>query len=185
MKDGFIPKHGNYKELLSYKKSLIVYDATVCFCKRFFHKYDRTIDQMVQAARSGKQNIIEGGMASATSKETEIKLVNVARASQEELLEDYHDYLRTHNLQLWDKDSKAARAVRKLAYATDESYETYRDYIENRSPETTANIIICLVHQCNYLLDQQLRKLEQDFLNEGGLRERMYHARVAHRNRQG
>jgi len=181
MTDGFIPKHGGYKDLLSYQKSLIVYDATVCVCKRFFHKYDRTIDQMVQAARSGKQNIIEGCMASATSKETEIKLVNVARASLEELLEDYHDFLRTRGLQLWEKDCKAAVAVRKLAYNSDESYETYRAYVEERSPETTANIIICLVHQCCYLLDQQLRKLEHDFLEQGGLRERMYNARVKQR----
>lgn len=182
MTDRFIPAHGNYKELLSYKKSVIVYDATVCFCKRFLDKYDRTIGQMVQAARSGKQNIIEGCMASGTSKGTEIKLVNVARASLEELLEDYRDFLRTRNLKLWDKNSKEALAVRKLAYTPDESYETYQSYIENRSPETTANIIICLIHQCNYLLNRQIRRLEQDFLKEGGFRERMYKARVKQRN---
>ncbi len=174
---GFIPKHGGYKNLLSYRKTLIIYDATVCFCSRFLTIGDRTIDQMIQAARSGKQNIIEGNMASATSKETEIKLLNVARASLEELLEDYHDFLRVRQLQLWDKDSNAAGAVRKLAYNKDESYETYRDYIENRTPETAANIIICLVNQANYLLNQQIRKLEKNFLAEGGIRERMYKAR--------
>ena len=98
---GFIPSHGNYTELLSYKKSLIVYSGTVLFCSRFLNKRDRTVDQMVQAARSGKQNIIEGSMASATSKETEIKLTNVARASQEELLEDYKDYIRNNGGVIW------------------------------------------------------------------------------------
>ncbi len=177
MKNGFIPKHGGYRDLLSYRKSLIVYDATVCFCKRFLSRFDRTVDQMVQAARSGKQNIIEGSMASATSSETEIKLVNVARASLEELLEDYHDFLRVRGFQLWDKDSKPAKTVRKMAYRQDESYETYRAFIEQRSPETVANIIICLVHQTNYLLDRQIRRLEQGFLEKGGIRERMYDAR--------
>ena len=94
MTDGFIPDHGSYKDLLSYRRALIVYDGTVRFCQRFLNKYDRTVDQMVQAARSGKQNIIEGNLASGTSKETEIKLTNVARASLEELLEDYRDWLR-------------------------------------------------------------------------------------------
>ena len=103
MTSGFIPAHGGYRDLLSYRKSLIVYDATVQFCKRFLDKRDRTVDQMVQAARSGKQNIIEGSMASGTSKETEIKLMNVARASLEELLEDYRDFLRTNHGLLWDK----------------------------------------------------------------------------------
>ncbi len=101
--DGFIPIHGGYRNLISYQKSEIVYDGTVYFTKRFFQKYDRTIDQMVQAARSGKQNIAEASMASATSKETEIKLTNVARASLEELLIDYEDFLRTHKLKKWEK----------------------------------------------------------------------------------
>jgi four helix bundle suffix protein len=179
---GFIPPHGNYKQLLSYKKSVIVYDATQCFCGRFFQKFDRTIDQMVQAARSGKQNIIEGSMASATSKETEIKLTNVARASLEELLADYHDYLRTHNLRLWAKDSKEALYVRKLGRLKNETFETYREFLNTRSAEVCANIIICLVHQCNYLLNQQIRKLEQDFIKNGGLRERMFKARKNYRD---
>jgi four helix bundle suffix protein len=138
----------------------------------------RTIDQMVQAARSGKQNIVEGSMASGTSKETEIKLMNVARASLEELLEDYRDYLRTHNAPLWAKDSKEALFVRKLGRQENESYETYRTYIDTRPPETIANILVCLIHQTNYLLDQQIRQLEQAFLKEGGLRERMTRARL-------
>jgi four helix bundle suffix protein len=181
---GFIPPHGGYQKLLSYQKALVVFDATVYFCDRFIDKKSRTHDQMVQAARSGKQNILEGSQASGTSKETEIKLTNVARASQEELLEDYQDYLRTRGLRLWDKNSREALFVRKLGAQPDVSYESYRTYIETRPPEVVANIIICLIHQTNYLLDQQLRRLEQDFLKEGGLRERMTRARLAVRSQQ-
>ncbi len=181
---GFIPPHGGYADLLSYRKAEIVYDATVSFCDHFLDKYDRTRDQMIQAARSGKQNIIEGSMASGTSKETEIKLTNVARASLEELLADYRDFLRTRGLRLWDKDSREAHYARNMANGTDVSYATYRTFVESRPPETVANIIVCLIHQTNYLLDQQLRRLERDFVNEGGLRERMFRARLAERNRQ-
>ena len=177
MTSGFIPPHGGYQDLLSYRKSLIVYDATVHFCKRFLDKRDRTVDQMVQAARSGKQNIIEGSMASGTSKEMEIKLMNVARASLEELLEDYRDFLRTKDGLLWDKNSEQALFVRKLGRKEDESYTTYRTYLESRTGDVVANIVMCLIHQANYLLDQQIRQLEQAFLKEGGLRERMSKAR--------
>ena len=178
MDNGFIPPHGHYQELLSYKKSAIVYSATVKFCERFISIKDRTYDQMIQAARSGKQNIIEGSKASGTSKETEIKLTNVARASLEELLEDYKDYIKNRKEVIWDKDSKEALYVRKLAYTKDESYEnTYEQFIETRSGVVCANIILCLIHQCNYLLDQQIRRLEEDFIKNGGLRERMYQAR--------
>src|SRR5215210_6250677 len=96
----FIPAHGGYEDLLAFKKARIIHDGTVCFCGRFVEKRDRTFDQMVQAARSGKQNILEGSQASGTSKETEIKLMNVARASLEELLEDYRDFLRTRGAPL-------------------------------------------------------------------------------------
>ncbi len=178
MAEGFIPPHGGYQKLLSYQKAEIVYDATVYFCDRFIGKRSRTHDQMVQAARSGKQNIIEGSMASATSKETEIKLTNVARASLEELLADYRDFLRTHKLSIWDKNQAEAKAVRNLGYGTHVSYETYKSNIEKANPETAANTIICLIHQTNYLLDQQLRSLEAAFLKEGGLRERMTRARL-------
>lgn len=187
--DGFIPPHGGYRNLLSYQKAEIVFDATVCFCARFLEKRDRTVDQMVQAARSGKQNIVEGSQVSGTSKEMEIKLMNVARASLEELLVDYQDFLRVRDLELWDKNSPAAMAVRKLAYksapdGSPESHQTYRTYIETRSPGTVANIIICLIHQTNYLLDRQIRQLESAFLEEGGLRERMTAARLQARARQ-
>ena len=183
MDNGFIPPHGNYQELLSYKKSAIVYSATVKFCERFISIKDRTYDQMVQAARSGKQNIIEGSKASGTSKETEIRLTNVARASLEELLEDYKDYIKNRKEIIWDKDSKEALYVRRLAYSRDESYEnTYEQFIETRSGVVCANIILCLIHQCNYLLDQQIRRLEEDFIKNGGLRERMYQARKNYRD---
>jgi four helix bundle suffix protein len=183
MTKGFIPPHGGYQKLLSYRKAETVYDATVRFCERNFRRYDRTVDQMVQAARSGKQNIIEASVASGTSKETEIKLTNVARASLEELLADYRDFLRTRGQRLWDKNSREAVFVRNLGRAADASYETYRTYLESRPPDVVANIIICLIHQTNYLLDRQIRQLERAFVEEGGLRERMTRARLDYRDR--
>jgi four helix bundle suffix protein len=179
---GFIPPHGNYHDLLSYQKAEVVYDLTYRFCQRFLSRGDRTIDQMVQAARSGKQNIVEASKASRTSKEMEIKLTNVARASLEELLADYGDFLRVRDLRLWPKDSKEAQFVRKLGNKSHVTYETYRQFCETRPPEVVANIAICLIHQTNYLLDRQLRRLEQDFIKEGGLRERMTRARLQYRN---
>jgi len=180
-----ITPHGNYKELLSFRKAEIIYDVTVQFCRKNFSPRDRTIDQMVQAARSGKQNIAEGCMASGTSKEMEIKLVNVARASLEELLLDYHDFLRTRDQPVWKKDSKAALYVRKLGRSANESYKTYREFIDTRPAEVIANIAICLIHQANYLLDRQLTALEKQFLKEGGIRERMTKARLEARKQQG
>ncbi len=176
-KDGFLPSHGNYRELLSYRKAEILFDITFRFCERFFRKFDRTVDQMIQAARSGKQNIVEGSKASLTSTQTEIKLTNVARASLEELLVDYEDYLRVRDLRLWDKESPEAMFVRKLGRNPNETYDTYREFCETRSAEVVANIAICLNHQANYLLDRQIRRLEQDFIKEGGIRERMTAAR--------
>jgi four helix bundle suffix protein len=181
---GFIPPHGGYESLLSYRKALTVYDATVRFCERFMERRDRTVDQMTQAARSGKQNIVEGCQISGTSKEAEIKLMNVARASLEELLEDYRDFLRTRGMALWDRDSREARFVRGLGADRNASYETYRTFIETRPAEVVANIVICLIHQTSYLLDQQIRQLEQAFLKEGGLRERMTRARLEARTRR-
>jgi len=176
--------HGNYRELLSYQKAEVIYDLTFRFCQRFLAKGDRTIDQMVQAARSGKQNIVEGSKASGTSKEMEIKLTNVARASLEELLEDYRDFLRVRDLALWEKDSKEAQYARKLGRKSHTTFEAYRSFVENRPAEVVANIAICLIHQANYLLDQQIRRLEKDFLTEGGLRERMTRARLQARDQQ-
>jgi four helix bundle suffix protein len=144
---------------------------------------DRTIDQMVQAARSGKQNIAEGNKASGTSKEMEIKLTNVARASLEELLIDYGDFLRVRDHAIWKKDSKEVRYVRKLGNQPDTTYETYREVCETRPAEIIANMALCLIHQTNYLLDQQIRRLEKDFIKEGGLRERMTRARLQQRSK--
>jgi four helix bundle suffix protein len=182
---GLIAPHGGYRELRSYQNAEIVYDATVRFCDRFIDRRSRTHDQMVQAARSGKQNIAEGSMASGTSKKTELKLVNVARASLEELLLDFEDFLRQHGLALWDKEHPTAQAVRKLVYRTNRSYETYKPYIENSPPEVAANTLICLINQTNYLLDQQLRQLEQQFVEEGGFTGRLYRTRLEARKRRG
>jgi four helix bundle suffix protein len=179
MKDHtFIPPHGNYQELLSYRKAAVVYDVTFRFCQRFLKTGDRTIDQMVQAARSGKQNIIEGSKASGTSKETELKLTNVARASLEELLEDFRDFLRVRKLTIWDKNSREARYVRKLGGRRDATFEDYREFCDTRPAEVVANIAICLIHQTNYLLDKQITTLEHDFAHTGGLRERMTRVRL-------
>lgn len=180
----FLQKTGNYRALHAYRKAEVLYDYTFRFCERFLAKGDRTRDQMIQAARSGKQNIAEGSKASVTSTETEIKLINVARASLEELLLDYQDFLRVRDLPQWAKNSKEALYARKLGSAPDESYETYRSFMETRLAETLANIAICLLHQTNYLLDQLLRRLETDFVAKGGLRERMTRARLNHRERR-
>lgn len=172
-----IPPHGGYRELQSYQMSEIVYDATIVFCDRFIDRRSRTHDQMVQAARSGKQNIAEGSMASGTSKKTELKLVGVARASLEELLLDFQDFLRQRRLPLWGKEHEQALAVRKLAHSKNRSYSTYKTYVEASPPEVAANALVCLIHQTNYLLDQQLRALEKEFLKNGGFTERLYRAR--------
>lgn len=179
-----IPPHGGFRDLKSYQMAEIVYDATAMFCDRFISKRSRTHDQMVQAARSGKQNIAEGSMASGTSKKTELKLVGVARASLEELLLDFQDYLRQKGLALWGKDHPKAQEVRGLCYRKNRSYLTYKPYIEDSPPEIAANTMVCLIHQTDYLLDQQLRNLETEFLNEGGFTEKLYHTRLHMRNRR-
>ena len=174
---GFIPPHGGYDKLKCYQMSVLVYDATVKFCDRFIDPKSRTHDQMVQAARSGNKNIAEGSQVSGTSKKMELKLVGVARASLEELLGDYKDFLRQRGLTEWGKNHPMSGVVRRLAYAPNRSYQTYSTYIENAPPEVAANTMLCLVHQTNYLLDQLLRQLEQAFLKEGGFTERLYKAR--------
>jgi four helix bundle suffix protein len=183
MSQSFIPAHGGYKKLFSYQKAEIIYDATVYFTNRFFSKKDRTIDQMVQAARSGKQNIAEASLASGTSKEMEIKLTNVARASQEELLIDYRDFLRVRNLTEWPVGHPYAKRLSDLNKQSNISYDTFKKGIENDNPEICANVIIGLIKLTNYLLDKQIQRLEQDFLKHGGLRERMTRARLAVRNK--
>ena len=182
--DGFIPLHGGYQNLITYQKAEIIYDGTIYFTKRFFNKYDRTIDQMVQAARSGKQNIVEASMASATSKETEIKLTNVARASLEELKIDFKDFLRTNKLELWGLDHRFTARFREINRTPNATYETYQKAIENPEPGICANSMICLISIESYLLNQQIRSLEKAFINEGGLRERMTKARIDARNKK-
>ena len=180
---GFIPLHGGYKNLITYQKSEIIYDGTIYFTKRFFQKYDRTIDQMVQAARSGKQNIVEASMASGTSKEMEIKLTNVARASLEELKIDYQDFLRTNKLPIWDKEHKLVARLRELNKIPNANYETFRKAIENESPEICANVMIGLIAVVSYLLSKQIKALEIAFMNEGELKEKMTKARLNIRNK--
>jgi len=177
MQEKLLKPHGGYQKLKSYQNAVIVYDATVKFSELYISKFSRTCDQMVQAARSGKQNIVEGSMASATSKKTELKLIGVARASLEELLADYTDFLRQNCIRQWQKEDKIAQEVRALVYRANKSYMTYRPYIEDLGPETAANTMICLIHQTNYLLNQQLRQLAEQFLRDGGFTERLFKLR--------
>jgi four helix bundle suffix protein len=164
------------------------------FCERFIDKRSRTCDQMVQAARSGRQNIAEGSRASGTSSQTELRLVGIARASLDELLLDYEDFLRQRRLPMWDKDDAQARNVRSLGTAdrTDQSdqsgaagrpYDKYSALVESGSAEVAANTVICLIHQANYLLDRQIRSLERQFISEGGYTEQLARARREKRNR--
>jgi len=177
--DNLLFKHGGYRNLKSYQMSTLVFDLTGEFCRKFIDRKNRTYDQMEQAARSGRQNIAEGSLASGTSKKTEIKLTNVARASLEELLLDYEDFLRQRGLKMWAKDSQEAKTIRNLAYAQDKSFASYQSYLRNG--ELAANALICLIHQTNYLLDRQLQKLSQEFLEKGGFTERLYNQRKNYR----
>ena len=179
----FLPKRGNYRGLIVYQKAECIYDITFYFAHTHLDKSDRTIDQMVQAARSGKQNIAEGSAASATSTETELKLINVARASLQELLVDYTDYLRVHALEQWAMDSEKARQARQVCSRhNDTAY--YRTAIAERSAETIANIAITLIHQEDVLLRKLLQRLEDDFVRQGDIKERMYAARTGYRQEQ-
>jgi four helix bundle suffix protein len=149
---------------------------------------------MVQAARSGRQNIAEGSRASATSSQTELRLVNVARASLDELLLDYEDFLRQRSLPQWAKDDPQAQAVREVGRRhdpTDRSDPTdqsnlvaYAPWLNDADPVVVANAIICLIHQANYLLDRQVASLERGFIREGGYSERLAAARIAERQKQ-
>jgi four helix bundle suffix protein len=184
MPEKFIPPHGGYKNLLSYQKSEIVYDATVRFCDRFFYPRDRTRDQMVQAARSGKQNIIEGSQASGLSKEMEIKLTSVARASLEELLADYRDFMRLRGIDEWPTDHPYVKRMRELNKQPNANYETFKTAVEHPEPAICANAIAGLIKVTTYLLDKQIDHLQQAFVTEGGLRERMTRARLTERSKQ-
>jgi four helix bundle suffix protein len=177
-KHNFIPDHGGFRKLLSYQKAEIIYDGTVYFTNRFFRKYDRTVDQMVQAARSGKQNIAEGSFAAATSKEIELKLTNIARASLIELQIDYEDFLRSKKLARWDKEHRLVARLRTLNKSSPSvNYLTFKNAIEHDDPEICANTMITLIHFCRFLLTRQIIQLETDFIEKGGVRERMINAR--------
>jgi four helix bundle suffix protein len=172
----FIPQRGGCQKFLSYQKAGIVYDATVYFCGRFLPKRDRAHDQMVQAARSGRQNIVEGLLSSGTSREKEIKLANVARASLEELLADYRDFLRTRGLSEWTAGHPHILRLRDLNRQPDANFNTFRKGIEHSDPAISANVIISLIKLTCYLLDLQLKRPELDFHTKGNRREPMTHA---------
>jgi len=182
--EGFIPPHGGYEHLLSYQKALIVFDGTAFFVKKWLPKKgDRTVDQMVQAARSGKQNIVEGSIASATTKKGEIDLTNWAKASQEELKEDYQDFLRTRGLQVWPEEHVYAKRLRELNRKPGATYVDFQRGIESDDPEIAANVMLGLVKVTIYLLKRQIESLEKAFLKEGGIRERMTRARLQAREK--
>ena len=201
-------KTGGYRSLRSFQTSTLIYDATVSFCNRFIDLKSRTHDQMVQAARSGRQNIGEGNRAGGASSKSELELTNWARASLEELLLDFQDYLRQRRLPLWKKDSPQVAEIRAVgqrlgkidpSHPTDPSdlllldpeddgdrarYDLYSPWLEHEDPAVRANTILCLIHQANYLLDQQLGALEQEFIEGGGFSEQLATARIEHRQQQ-
>lgn len=183
MSSSFLPQRGNYRDLVAFQKAECIYDITQYFTSKYLTKGDRTIDQMIQAARSGRQNIAEGCAASTTSREMEIKLANVARASLQELLLDYEDYLRIRGLNQWDMDDTRAVTTRRVCRRRNDS-AYYRAAIKLRSDETICNIAITLIHQADVLLRRYIDSLKRQFLEEGGIKEQMYKARIDYRNRQ-
>jgi four helix bundle suffix protein len=178
---------GGYRTLRSFRTATLIYDATVDFCGRFVEKRSRMVDQMVQAARSGRQNIAEGSRASTTSSQTELRLVNVARASLDELLLDFEDFLRQRGLHQWSKESREACAVRCMGSAERDPadragrFAPYTRWLEHPEPAVVANTLICLIHQANYLLDRQIAGLERNFVEQGGYSETLAAARIAYR----
>ena len=191
-----IRKSGGYRDLHTFQCATLIYDATYWFCEKFLDSRSRTVDQMVQAARSGRQNIAEGSRASATSSQTELRLVNVARASLEELLLDYEDFLRHRRQRQWAKDDPQAKSVRGVARnnrsdwsdqsdLTDQQRASlYAKWLENGDPFIRANALIYLIHQTNYLLDRQIGALEKQFVTEGGYSEQLAAKRLQHRSNQ-
>lgn len=188
---------GGYRDTASFQTATLIYDATVWFCEKFLDPRSRMVDQMTQAARSGRQNI-----AAATSSQTELRLLNVARASLEELLLDYEDFLRHRRLAAWAPDDPEAGAVRRVpqnvrkerADQTDpmeltdlsdsERQALYSRWLDHADPAVRANAIICLIHQANFLLDRQIAALEKALVEGGGYSEQLATARLAHRGKQ-
>ena len=180
----FIRQDNNYRTLKAFQKAECVYDVTYYFANKFLQKGDRTIDQMVQAARSGKQNLAEGNIDGVTSKEMEIKLTNVNRASLHELLLDYEDYLRVRGLEQWTINDP--RCVQTREFCKRHLYSTvYREKIKDRTDETIANIAITLIHQCDVLIKGLIEWQKKNFLENGGIKEEMYRARKAYRDSHG
>ena len=188
-----VRKSGGYRDLRTFQAATLIYDATYWFCEKYLNPRSRTVDQMVQAARSGRQNIAEGSRAAATSSQTELRLVNVARASLEELLLDYEDFLRHLRQLQWGRDDPEAQAVRRVARDNQSDWPDMTDYqratvyagwLEHDDPSVRANTLICLIHQTNYLLDQQIAALEKQFVEEGGYSEQLAARRLQHRAEQ-
>ena len=177
----FLPQHGHYRNLRVYQVTEIIYDITYHFTQHYLEKGDRTVDQMIQAARSGKQNISEGNQAAATSSETEIKLTNVAKASLEELLNDYEDYLRVRNLPQWDARHPRYEKMRQYARSR-QIQQDYAAIIQRMNDEELANLCITLIHQATYMLHKLLATMQTRFVTEGGIKERMYQTRLNYRN---
>ncbi len=190
---------GGYRKTASFQTATIIYDATYWFCEKHLDPRSRTVDQMIQAARSGRQNIAEGSRAAATSSQTELRLLNVARASFEELLLDYEDYLRQRRLPRWEPDSAEAQAVRGVprsykqnhpdrkdlsSLSDQERWTVYTPWLEQADPGPKANALICMINQANYLLDRQITALEKAFVEAGGYSERLAAARLAERQRR-
>jgi four helix bundle suffix protein len=190
---------GGYRKTASFQTATLIYDATYWFCEKFLDARSRTVDQMVQAARSGRQNIAEGSRASATSSQTELRLVNVARASLEELLLDYEDYLRHRRLPQWLPDGPEASEVRAVPrtfrkdpsdpsdlndLSDQERWALYSRWLDHADPAIRANATICLIHQANYLLDRQIAALEAAFVEDGGYSEQLATERLRHRKDQ-
>lgn len=180
MKKEFIPQRGNYQNLKVYQLGNCIYALTYAFAHRYLEKGDRTIDQMIQAARSGKQNIAEGSVDGSTSAEIEIKLTNVAKGSMHELRIDYEDFLLTRGLEKWGVNDPRTRQVRKYC-KTHMDPEDYRRAVETRSAETIANIAITMLHQFDVMITGLIEAQKRRFLQEGGVREKMYKARVEKR----
>ena len=184
---GRLRPSGGFRELRAFQTTTVIYDGTVPFCEKFIRSH-KLSDQLIGAARSGRQNIGEGSRASAVSAESEVKLVQVARASQDELLLDYEDYLRQKHHRQWDKNDPEAMEVRNVAKNAPNNrplvYADYARWLDHADPAQRANCLICLIHQANYLLDRLLLRLEQDVITKGGYREQLTQARLAERDRQ-
>jgi len=194
-----IRSSGGYRKTASFQAATIIYDATWWFCEKFLDSRSRMADQMVQAARSGRQNIAEGSRASATSSQTELRLLNVARASLEEVLLDFEDFLRHRRMELWASDSQEAMTVRNIprTFKADSSHQSdltdlsdlerwtlYAPWLEHREPAIRANALICLINQANFLLDQQIAAVEQQFIEGGGYSERLAAMRLTERKQK-